>query len=82
MGYIRAHIRLNTMQQVADFVGCINSDGTPDKYIIESFDGTYRADARSRLGVLYAMAEYNDETYLVNIDNDGVFPLGIDTFRA
>ena len=82
MGHIRAHIRLNTMQQVADFVACLNSDGTSDKYIIESFDGTYRADARSRLGVLYAMSEYNDETYLVNIDKDGVFPLGIDAFRA
>lgn len=81
MGYTRAHVRLDTAKQAAEFVKLINSDGSTDKYVLENADGTFRASARSMMGVLYTMTDYSDQTYLVNLDNDGDFPHGIDEYR-
>lgn len=77
----RTHIRIDSVRDVQKFVSLINSDGTSDKLIIENFDRSFSTSARSRLGVLYAMAYYNEETFLVNLDRDGIYPPGIDAFR-
>lgn len=79
---IRAHIRLNTPQEASAFVQSINSDGTANKYIITDNTGTYRANARSLLGVMYAMMDFNDHMYFINETEDGVFPGAIDQYRV
>lgn len=82
MPHSRAHIRLNTTAEAGAFVTQINTDGTTDKYIIEDFNGTQRANARSLLGVIYALSDFNDEMYLVNMTRDGVYPFFVDAYRA
>ena len=82
MTHSRAHIRLSTTAEASAFVAQMNTDGTADKYIIEDFNGTQRANARSLLGVIYALSDFNDEMYLVNTTQDGVFPHFIDAYRA
>ncbi len=77
---IRANIELITATEMRDFISCVNSDGTADKYTLENLDDSFRADARSMLGVAYAAAEF-DSLFLVNRTHDGVFPKGIDKFR-
>lgn len=70
-----------TNSDAVALVSLLNSDGTTNKYALESFDGHHRVNARSLLGVLYFIAEHNDDTYLVNESESG-FPSGIDQFRA
>ena len=82
MPHSRAHIRLNTTAEAGTFVAQINTDGTTDKYIIEDFNGTQRANARSLLGVIYALSDFNDEMYPVNMTRDGVYPSFVDAYRA
>lgn len=79
---IRAHIRLNTPQEASEFVQLINSDGSVTKYTITDATGKYRANARSLIGVIYAMTDFNDEMYLINETEDGVFPHVIDQYRV
>lgn len=81
MFHSRAHIRLNTTSEASEFVKLLNSDGTANKYVIEDFNSVHRVDARSLLGVIYAMTDYNDEMYFVNETDDGVFPSCIDNYR-
>ena len=71
---IRARIRLDTVGAVSDFVSRINTDGTINKYTVESKTGKHRVDARSYLGMIYASAEFGGHTYLVNEVEDGKFP--------
>ena len=82
MPHSRAHIRLNTTAEAGALVAQINTDGTTDKYIIEDFNGIQRANARSLLGVIYALSDFNDEMYLVNMTRDGVYPSFVDAYRA
>ena len=79
---IRAHIRLNTPQEASEFVQMINSDGSVTKYTITDASGKYRANARSIIGVFYMMTDFNDEMYLVNETDDGVFPHVFDKYRV
>lgn len=79
--YSRARIRLVTNQDAIDFVSTINSDGTATRYALENFDGSYRVNARSFLGVLYFTTEHNEDTYIVN-DDGGSIPTFIDKFRV
>ena len=79
---IRAHIRINTTQEATAFVQEMNADGSVNKYIITDASGVYRANARSLLGVLYAMTDFNDEMYLVNETEDGKFPFTVDKYRV
>ena len=79
---IRAHIRLNTSQEASEFVQLMNSDGTTTKYTITDASGKYRVSARSLIGVIYAMTDFNDEMYLVNETEDGVFSHKIDKYRV
>lgn len=80
--YSRTHIRINGTVEATNFVSMLNADGTADKYIIEDFKGVQRANARSLLGVIYAMSDFNDEMYLVNLTNNGVYPSFIDNLRV
>lgn len=79
--HARTHIRLMTMKDIKNFVELLNADGTADRYTIENASGSLRINARSIEGVIYAAVDYNDETYLVNETNDGVYPSGIDDYR-
>lgn len=79
--HARAHIRLMTLNDIKNFVESLNSDGTADRYTIENEDGSLRINARSIEGVVYAAVDYNEETYLVNETNNGVYPSGIDDYR-
>ena len=79
---IRAHIRLNTPQEASEFVQLINSDGTTTKYTITDASGKYRANARSLIGVFYMMTDFNDEMYLINETEDGIFPHMFDNYRV
>lgn len=51
MGYVRAHIRLNSAAEATELITALNSDGTTTRYTIESFDRTQRVNARSLLGL-------------------------------
>ena len=82
MPHTRAHIRLMTLNDIKNFVENLNSDGTVDRYTIENEDGSLRINARSIEGVIYAAVDYNEETYLVNETNDGMYPSGIDIYRV
>lgn len=77
----RAHIRLITTMDCEKFVRLLNGDSSTDKYVLETADGNYRVSARSYLGVVYFATEHGNETYLVNMNNDGMYPNGIDDFR-
>ena len=79
--YSRAHVRLITTMDCEKFVRLLNGDGSTDKYVLENADSSYRVSARSYLGVVYFATEHGDETYLVNMTHDGVYPNGIDDFR-
>lgn len=78
---IRAHIRLDTVNEIRDFVSSLNSDGTVDKYVIKDMNNHYCADARSLLGVMYAVTEFGDDMYLTNETEDGKFPGAVDKYR-
>lgn len=82
MGYIRAHIRLNTTAEVTELISMLNSDGTTTRYTIESFDRTQRVNARSMLGVIYAMTDFNDEMYFVNETDPTSIPTFLDKYRV
>ncbi len=82
MGHSRAHLRMMTNEEVSNFVTILNSDGSTDRYTLENFDGSRRVNARSLIGAIYMTVDFNNETYLVNETHDGIFPTGIDQFRA
>lgn len=81
-GYTRAQIYLTGDTDVTEFVTVVNTKSPTDKYVIENEDGSFKANARSIMGVLYATRDFQDNMFLVNLTNDGVFPSGIDRFRA
>ena len=70
----RTRIRLETTSDVTKFVQQLNSDGSIDKYAVEDESGKHRVNARSYLGMIYASAEFEGHTYLVNETEDGKFP--------
>lgn len=80
--HIRAKIRLNTMKEIETFIDQLNRIGGVDKFMVEDFDGKQRVSARSVVGMLYAMTDFNDDMYFVNDTNDGVFPNFIDAYRV
>ena len=81
MNYIRAHIRLNNPTEASEFVSLLNADGTSVRYTIESADKSQKVNARSLLGVLYAITEFNDEMYFVNETGSNFIPSCIDKYR-
>ena len=80
--HIRAKIRLNTMKEIETFIDQLNRIGGVDKFMVEDFDGKQRVSARSVVGMLYAMTDFNDNMFFVNDTNDGVFPIFIDAYRV
>lgn len=77
---VRAQIRIYKSSDIEKFVGQMKAE--EDSFLIVDFNGRQRADAKSLLGVMYAVAEFNDQLYLVNETNDGSFPSFIDEYRA
>lgn len=81
MLYTRAKLNFEVNNPI-DFVKDINSDGTTERWMLENFDGSLRVNARSLLGVVYAVAEWNNEIYLVNATHEEcVFPNFVDKYR-
>lgn len=76
----RAHIRLNNQAEVLAFVQelCRNDD----KFTIENKQGNHRVDAKSVIGVMYTMADFPNDMYLVNDTNDGRIPSFVDCYRV
>ena len=81
MPHTRAHIRLNTMDEIKTFIDQFNRIGGIDKFMVEDFEGNQRVNARSLVGMIYAMTDFNDNMFFVNDTNDGIFPNFIDTYR-
>ena len=81
MPHTRAHIRLNTMDEIKTFIDQFNRIGGIDKFMVEDFEGNQRVNARSLVGMIYAMTDFNDNMFIVNETTDGVFPNFIDTYR-
>lgn len=81
MNYIRAHIRLSNAAEASEFVSLLNADGTTVRYTIECADKSQRVNARSLLGVLYAITDFNDEMYFINETEPNFIPNCIDKFR-
>lgn len=80
MPYSRARIRIETHD---DLMSIINDARTSnDSYIVEDFSGTQRVCAKSVMGMLYAMSDFNNDMYLVNLTNDGKFPSFVDKYRV
>lgn len=77
--YIRAHIALETQSAVLDFLRILA--GIPGRFIMENKDGSHRVSALSMLGVLYMATEHPKELFLLNEEEDGVFPPALDSFR-
>lgn len=82
MQHARAHIAFRNVNEANNFVCELNSDGTAKKYTLENFNGSYRVDARSILGVIYMMSEYDDEIYMVDETSGGELPGFIDKYRV
>ena len=75
----RMPINITTQKQGFEFIKDIAV--LNDSFSLENFDGTARVDARSMMGVLYAIAEMTDDMYLVNNTNDGEFPIAMEKYR-
>lgn len=75
----RAHINLQTDGQIMCFIQAAQHEN--DEYVVEDFAGVKRVSARSMLGMMYAVAEF-DALYLVNQTEDGYIPARFDEFRA
>lgn len=80
MPHIRAHIRQNSQSEAVELMTKLSE--LDDAFSLENFDGNQKANAKSLLGVIYAMSDYNDEMFLVNDTHDGQFPFGIDQYRV
>ena len=81
--YIRAHIRLSSMEEVGAFVkAMMTSTPAESRYRVETADGSRAVNARSYVGMIYMSAEHSGEMYLVNETDNGVFPVELDQFRA
>jgi hypothetical protein len=81
MPHTRAHIRLNTMDEIKTFIDQFNRIGGIDKFMVEDFEGKQRVNARSLVGMIYAMTDFNDNMFIVNETTDGIFPNFIDAYR-
>lgn len=81
MPHTRAHIRLNTMDEIKSFIDQFNRIGGVDKFMVEDFEGKQRVNARSLVGMIYAMTDFNDNMFIVNETTDGTFPSFIDAYR-
>lgn len=82
MAHVRTQIRLDLRNDIMDFIKILNTASPSDNFVVENFDGTFRVNARSYLGLMYASVEFSAEgLFLVNTTNDGKIPFEIDKFR-
>lgn len=80
--YSRAQILLTGESSVIEFVTLLNQSMPTDKFVLEDESGLLRVNPRSVMGILYALADFKDKMYLVNLTNNGVYPVGFDKFRT
>lgn len=80
VNYSRARVCVIGQKQMLEFMQLFYDFG--DVYRVEDKTGTQRANVKSILGLMYAMMEFGEEMYLVNLTNDGHFPTKIDKYRA
>lgn len=78
---IRKRIQLESFADAQNFVKFINDYNSSDEFVLQDKTGGRIADARTIMGVAYAVSEFNKNIYLVNKTNEGRFPEGIDQFR-
>ena len=78
--YTRAHIRLTNQAEVLEFIQELTRH--ENNFSIENRNAVHRVNAKSVIGVMYTMFDYQDEMYLVNDDQDGVIPTFVDKFRV
>ena len=76
----RAHIRLSGQAEVMAFVQGLSR--YEDSFSIESRSGLHRVNAKSVIGVMYTMADFSDEMYLVNDTHDGDIPVALNKYRV
>ena len=76
----RMHIALETERDLIDFIALIA--GSNDKYHLEDFRGEHAVNPASMLGMLYARADFSSGMYLINLSNDGHFPIEFERFRV
>lgn len=77
--YTRAHIRLNSQNEVIDFISALSK--FEDSFVIEDSTGKHRVNAKSVIGVMYTMLDFPEEMFLVNETNDGHIPSFVDSYR-
>ena len=77
--HVRAKIELSSRDDIINFIYAL-CDGSTGFYSVENFNSTEIVSARSILGMLYALSEF-DSMFLVNTTTDGRFPASIDKFR-
>ena len=76
------NIAIYTVESVDNNQYLLNADGTTNKYTIEDREGKQRVNARSLIGVIYALTEFNDEMYLVNESSDDELSYIFDKYRV
>lgn len=76
----RMHIVLLDQNDAITLVQGLNK--VQDTFVIENKNGTRRVNAKSMIGVMYTMMDYNAQTYLVNDDHDGEFPEFVKAFEV
>ena len=67
----RKCLKLDSQNKILNFI--LQMENIPENYVIEDFPGYLRVSAHSVNGVLYAARDF-EETYLVNVEQPGVFP--------
>lgn len=70
----RIKIKIQSLDQIMDFVNKIKNCNQDFEYIVEDNTGMHCVSAKSYLGMLYAYWEFGEETYFVNKTVDGIFP--------
>lgn len=77
---MRKKLHIITEQEANTFVDFLNSKDNQCIYYIEDEFGMRRVNARSILGVLYAVHDFNDQLYLVNHTFQGSFPAWVNDY--
>ncbi len=67
----KVHIRLDTLKDVTDFSRMMSHQ--PGSFAVENRTGSRRVDAKSVIGIMYAMMDFGEEMFLVR-DSKGDTP--------
>ena len=76
----RMRVAIETERDLVDFISLIAR--AEDTYRLEDFRGECAVNPASMLGMLYARADFSSGMYLINLSNDGHFPIEFERFRV